>query len=287
MNLFEGLEKFGLQAQNVGSLFEEEKKVVTNADGSKEAVEEIPTEDAFLIEKGVRCAVCDKGFKAKMIKNGRVKRLESDQDLRPRFQYIDTNKYDVLSCPNCGYTAVSRYFDHLSSVQMKLIKEQVCANYKATGEEEPAVFDYDYAIGRYKLALYTTMVKKGKTSEKAYTCLKIAWLFRGKAESLDKEAPDYEATLKACKEQEEMFYQQAYEGFMKAVSSEMFPMCGMDQNTVDYLLAYMSAHFKRYDVASKCISNILGSPSAQNKTKERARDLKDQIVAEIKRSKQM
>ena len=272
MNLFEGLEKFGLQAQNVGSLFEEEKKVVTNADGSKEAVEEIPTEDAFLIEKGVRCAVCDKGFKAKMIKNGRVKRLESDQDLRPRFQYIDTNKYDVLSCPNCGYTAVSRYFDHLSSVQMKLIKEQVCANYKATGEEEPAVFDYDYAIGRYKLALYTTMVKKGK---------------RGKAESLDKEAPDYEATLKACKEQEEMFYQQAYEGFMKAVSSEMFPMCGMDQNTVDYLLAYMSAHFKRYDVASKCISNILGSPSAQNKTKERARDLKDQIVAEIKRSKQM
>ena len=41
MNLFEGLEKFGLQAQNVGSLFEEEKKVVTNADGSKETVEEI------------------------------------------------------------------------------------------------------------------------------------------------------------------------------------------------------------------------------------------------------
>jgi len=63
-------------------------------------------------------------------------------------------------------------------------------------------------------------------------------------------------------------------------------MCGMDQNTVDYLLAYMSAHFKRYDVASKCISNILGSPSAQSKTKERARDLKEQIVAEIKKSKQ-
>jgi len=49
----------------------------------------------------------------------------------------------------------------------------------------------------------------------------------------------------------------------------------------------MSAHFKRYDVASKCISNILGSPSAQSKTKERARDLKEQIVAEIKKSKQM
>ncbi|MBQ8279188.1 MAG: DUF2225 domain-containing protein [Roseburia sp.] len=285
MNLFEGLEKFGLQAQNVGSLFEEEKKTTTNADGSTGTVEEIPTEDAFLLEKGIRCAVCDKGFKAKMIKNGRVKRLEPDLDLRPRFQYIDTIKYDVTSCPNCGYTAMNRYFDHLSSVQLKLIKEQICANFKPSGEEEPAVFDYDYAIGRYKLALYTTMVKKGKTSEKAYTCLKIAWLFRGKAETLDSKDPANEAALKECKAQEEMFYQQAYEGFMKAVSSEMFPMCGMDQNTVDYLLAYMSAHFKRYDVASKCIANILQSPSAQNKTKERARDLKEKIIAEIKASK--
>ena len=40
-------------------------------------------------------------------------------------------------------------------------------------------------------------------------------------------------------------YQQAYEGFMKAMSTEMFPMCGMDQCTVDYLLAAMAYHFKK------------------------------------------
>ena len=285
MNLFEGLEKFGLKAQNVGGLFEEEKKTGAGS-ASGEAVEEIPTEDTFLLEKGVRCTVCDKGFKAKMIKSGRIKRLESDPDLRPRYQYIDTIKYDVLSCPNCGYTAINRYFDHLPSVQIKLIKEQVCANFKPTGEAEPATYDYDTAIGRYKLALYTTMVKKGKTSEKAYSCLKIAWLYRGKAETLDQADAAYEATLKACKEQEEMFYRQAYEGFMKAVSAEMFPICGMDQNTMDYLLAYMAAHFKDYAVASKCIANILQSQSAQNKIKERARDLKERVVAEIKATKQ-
>lgn len=49
---------------------------------------------------------------------------------------------------------------------------------------------------------------------------------------------------KEAKEQEEAFYQQAYEGFMKAMSTEMFPMCGMDQCTVDYLLAAMAYHFK-------------------------------------------
>lgn len=285
MNLFEGLEQFGLKAQEMNNLFEDEKKIVKSADGNKETSEEIPTEDSFLLEKGIRCAVCDKGFKTKMIKNGRIKRLEPDADLRPRFQYIDTLKYDVSSCPNCGYTAMNRYFDHISSAQIKLVKEQICANFTPTGKEEPAVYDYDTAIGRYKLALYTTMVKKGKTSEKAYTCLKIAWLYRGKAETLDAKEPANAAAIKECKTQEEMFYAQAYEGFMKAVSSEMFPMCGMDQNTVDYILAYMSTHFKRYDVASKCIANILQSPSAQNKTKERARDLKEKIIAEIKKGK--
>ena len=285
MNLFEGLEQFGLKAQEMNNLFEDEKKIVKSADGNKEASEEIPTEDSFLLEKGIRCAVCDKGFKTKMIKNGRIKRLEPDADLRPRFQYIDTLKYDVSSCPNCGYTAMNRYFDHISSAQIKLIKEQICANFTPTGKEEPAVYDYDTAIGRYKLALYTTMVKKGKTSEKAYTCLKIAWLYRGKAETLDAKDPSNAVAIKECKTQEEMFYAQAYEGFMKAVSSEMFPMCGMNQNTVDYILAYMSTHFKRYDVASKCIANILQSPSAQNKTKERARDLKEKIIAEIKKGK--
>ena len=40
-------------------------------------------------------------------------------------------------------------------------------------------YSYEKAIERYKLALYNTLVKKGKNSEKAYECLKISWLYRG------------------------------------------------------------------------------------------------------------
>ncbi len=283
MNLFEGLEKFGLKSAGTVNLFEEEKKTV-EASEQNTAKEEIPTEESFLLEKSIRCAACDKVFKTKVIKNGRVKRLEPDMDLRPRFQYIDTLKYDVASCPYCGYTAMNRYFEHLSSAQTKLIKENISANFKAAGAE-PAVYDYDYAINKYKLALFNTVVKKGKTSEKAYTCLKISWLYRGKLEEMDAKDPAFEKARKECKEQEEEFYSQAYEGFMKAVSTEMFPICGMDQTTLDYLLAAMSKHFKRYDMASKCIARIMGSASASKKMKDRAYDLKEQIVQEIKDAK--
>ena len=283
MNLFSGLEKFGIKAEDTANIFAEEKKEVVNEKGAQ--VGEIPQESSFLLDKAVRCTVCDKVFKTKIV-NSRVKRLESDLDLRPRHEYIDTLKYNVKSCPHCGYTAVSRYFEHLSSGQIRLVKEQVCANFKGDGSIEPKVLDYDEAIERYKLALFCAMAKKGKTSEKAYTCLNLAWLLRGKCETLDPKDPKQEQERKACKEQEEAFYAQAFEGFTKAVASENYPMCGMDECTMDYLMATMAYHFKKYDVASKCIARIQQSAAASKEMKDRAYDLKETIVNEIKKSKQ-
>ncbi len=283
MNLLSGLEKFGLKAEDTTNLFEEEKKTVATEDGTKKA--RTPDESSFLLDKAIRCTVCDKVFKTKMV-NSRVKRLEPDLDLRPRYEYIDTLKYNTKSCPYCGYTAVNRYFEHLSSMQIKLVKEQICENFKGSDDIEPKLLNYDEAIERYKLALFCSIAKKAKTSEKAYTCLNIAWLFRGKYESLDPKDPALEQERKECKEQEEAFYAQAFEGLNKAVSTENYPICGMDECTMDYLLATMAYHFRKYDVASKCIARIQQSPVASKKMKDRAYDLKEKIVNEIKKSKQ-
>lgn len=282
MNLLSGLEKFGLKADGTTNIFEEEKKVVVSEDGVKKDV--VIDESSFLLDKAIRCTVCDKVFKTKMV-NSRVKRLEPDLDLRPRYEHIDTLKYNTKSCPYCGYTAVNRYFEHLSSMQIKQVKEQVCANFKGSDDVEAKLLSYDEAIERYKLALFCSIAKKAKTSEKAYTCLNLAWLFRGKYESLDPKDPALEQERKECKEQEEAFYAQAFEGLNKAMSTENYPICGMDECTLDYLLATMAYHFKKYDVASKCIARILQSVAASKKMKDRAYDLKEKIVDDIKKNK--
>ena len=50
MNLFKGLEKFGLKTEGTENLFEEEKR--TNASTEQgEAKEEIPSEESFLLDK--------------------------------------------------------------------------------------------------------------------------------------------------------------------------------------------------------------------------------------------
>lgn len=157
MNLLSGLEKFGLDQMDTDHLFEEEKSD-TPARKAPEPVpkkESVHSETEFLLDKSIRCPVCDNVFRTRMVKTGRVKRMEPDFDLRPRFQYIDTNKYDVSSCPQCGYTAMNRYFTHLSTGQVKMIEEGVCHKFKGQKQpkEEPMEpYSYEKAIERYKLA---------------------------------------------------------------------------------------------------------------------------------------
>ena len=305
MNLLSGLEKFGLNSKDMKDIFsedtqekkaKEQKKEVAKEEAPKPKKEE-PKETDFLLQKAIRCPVCDKVFKTLLVKNGRIKRKESDRDLRPRFMYIDTLKYDIASCPYCGYTAMNRYFEHMSTTQVKLIKEGVCMKFKPTSEisDEIKEIDYDEAIERYKLALYNAMVKKGKISEKAYTCLKISWLYRAQIETLEAELEKDECTpdrkvsidkqLDIARTEEIAFYNQAYEGFEKAISSEMYPIAGMDQNTLDFLIAVMAFNLKKYEVASRGVSRLLTSTSASSRIKDKAFDLKEEIINAIRNGK--
>lgn len=285
-DLLSGMEKYGFKDVNLDSIFEDDKPK-TVARTAEEKTVEAPKEEDFLLDKGVRCPICDTVFKSRMVKSGRARRLESDRDLRPKFEYIDTIKYDVSSCPKCGYTAINRYFPHLSSAQMKLIREEVCTKFKPEkGMADKLSYTYDEAIERYKLALINTIAKKGKASEKAYECLKISWLYRGKKEEIQaansNPSEEVKAEILKCEQTETAFYTQALDGFLKAMTSESYPMCGMEQNTVDFLIANMAFNLKRYDLASKFVSALLVSKTTSKTIKDKALTLKEEIISEIK-----
>ncbi len=287
-NLLSGLEKLGLDVSGMDNLFGETKKeVVVNESG--ESIVAPPKEQEFLLDKGMRCPMCDKTFLQKKVKSARARRLGADPDLRPRYEAVDPTKYDVNSCPFCGYTSIDRFWagENLTSIQRKALKEGVCdklTKYIYEAPPLPETYTYDEAIERYKLALYNAVVKNAKASEKAYTCLKISWLLRGKAEELEAVEEKDEAAIAAVREEENKFYSQAYEGLNKAISSENTPICGMDQNTLEFLLAQMAYKMGKMQEASRMISNILVSKTAGTSIKNKARDLKDEIIASIKAS---
>ncbi len=67
-----------------------------------------------------------------------------------------------------------------------------------------------------------------------------------------------------------------------ATSTENYPMCGMEQSTVDFLIAYMAFKLGKLDVASRFVSGILTSQNANRKMKDKALDLKNEIIQLIK-----
>lgn len=274
--LLSGLEQFGLGNLENMDLYEKPKKKE-----EAEAEAHVVQEQDFLFDKTFTCPICDKEFKARTVKIGKAKLIGTDPDLRPKYEQVDLLKYDIIMCPSCGYAALSRYFKFLTSPQAKRIKETISKNFKPTTETKET-YTYDEALERYKLTLANAIVKMAKSSEKAYICLKTAWLLRGKAESLDPAEADYEAKKKQIEEEENEFLRNALDGFLAARQAESFPMCGMDEATVDYVISVTAMRFEQYDVASKLVAGIITSPGTNPRMKDKARDLKEEIVKLIK-----
>ncbi len=278
-SIFSGLESMGLKNLADVKIYEEPEK----EDKKKPEVHKDPvvTESDYVFDKRMQCPVCDKEFYNKTVKTGKPRLIGSDSDLRPKYVGIDSVKYDAIVCPNCGYAALSRFFSYMTSAQSKLIIENVSKTFKGLPQSGD-VYTYDEAINRYKLALYNTIVKRGKNSEKAYTCLKIAWLFRGMKENIEDSNPKAPAMRIACDAGEKEMLANAFDGFMASRSKEDFPVCGMDEPTLDYLLADLATRLGKYEIASKFASDIIVSRIANAKLKERARDLRDSIKDKIK-----
>ena len=276
--ILSGLARFGLGKLENMEVYEEPKKTEQGAEGK--AGSAVVQEQDYLFDKSCTCPICDKEFKTRTVKAGKAKLAGSDLDLRPRYEQIDMLKYDIIMCPYCGYTALSRFFKFITAPQAKNIRKTIASNFEPQ-KETKEVFTYDEALERYKLALANAIVKQAKASERAYICLKTAWLLRGKAEHLDKNLQDYEEQKRQCEEEENEFLHNALDGFITARQSESFPMCGMDEPTVDYLIAATAVRFEQYDVASRMVAGILQS-AANPRTKDKARDLKEMIVTKIK-----
>ncbi|MDD3173842.1 MAG: DUF2225 domain-containing protein [Herbinix sp.] len=273
-NLFSGLEAFGLGNLSGMDVYEEKGK--ENSKNQDENAKPSFSEEDTIFDKTFTCPVCDKEFKSKTVKSGKVKLLALDTDLRPIYEKMDPLKYDAIVCPNCGFGALNRFFKYVTATQASLIKKNISAAFRGI-KDTASIFDYDDAIGRHKLALVNAIVKKSKTSERAYTCLKTAWVIRGKSEHLPKNLPDYSEQIVELEKEELDFITKAYVGFEEAFTKEGFPMCGMDEVTITLLMAELARKTGKYDEANRWISKVLISRDANERIKQKARDIKDLI----------
>jgi len=280
MGLLDGLGNLGLGHIDSSKIYE--KKEDSKKSGATEVkkIEKPFDENEMIFDKSCTCPVCDKQFTYRAVRTGKARLLGLDDDLRPRYDKFDPLKYDVILCPYCGYGALTKFFESITSGQAKLIKKEISG--KVRSVKNSGILSYDDALARHQLALASAMVKRGKDSEKAYVCLKMAWILRGKIETYPEDAPDYDDVIEMCRMDEEEALSRAFEGFVSARQSESFPIAGMDESTLDYLIAELAFKFKKLDIASKLVSQLLVKSSTNSRIKDKCRNLKERIQAEMK-----
>lgn len=280
MGLLSGLGALGLGNLENATLYETNDSKQKGQAKEKEVPPEVKEAD-MLFDKTYTCPVCDQEFKAKTIRAGKIRMLGTDMDLRPKYENIDMMKYETIACPHCGYAALSRYFKYMTSMQLNLIRTNICANYHPH-PMDGEIYTHEEALERYKLTLANAIVKRAKASEKAYICLKTGWLMRGMAEALDQKAPEYAAKKDAYERMEKEYLKNALEGFLAARQTEGFPMCGMDEITMDYLIAILAMECEQYDLSLKVLSTVITSKGVNGRVKERALDARDMLREKMK-----
>lgn len=212
-----------------------------------------------LYNKSHLCPICDNTFTAKAIKVGKNQIVSIDSDLYARYSIVNPLLYDVLLCPHCGYAALNKSFDTLLPKQKEWVREHLAAHAKPHASYE--YITLEEGIYRHKMALLSCITKKSKLGEQSYIALHIAWLYRDLSDTKN----------------EDIFLKRALEGLDKTLSTERFPLFGIDELTLMYMLADISYRLGDPFAAKKYLSTVIVNSSVSPRVKERALDLKEKL----------
>jgi hypothetical protein len=219
---------------------------------------EIRVED-YVYMKKTKCEVCDKEFDAQTIRQGKNPLVDQDSDLRPNYKFVDAVLYDVIHCPRCGYTALSRYFNKITDRQGDDIKKGMMGRH--VDHNYPLELNPQQALERYKMAIIISFMKKAKESEKGLLYLKTAWVYR--------------AINSAANERS--FITQAYNSLLAAYTSESMPIAGMDEAPFTYLLAELARKNGKIDESAGYVVRVLQLASASKELKSKAETIREFI----------
>jgi uncharacterized protein (DUF2225 family) len=256
--IFSGLEYIGFN--NI-----EDIKVYNNDTDTVNEKNEQNNEKSLLYNKEITCPVCDHLFKAATVKSSAYRMVKKDSDFFIRYSLINPYFYDVWVCNSCGYSAMKIDFYTIRSTGIEQVKKSITSKWH--GRMYPEVYDVHIAIERYKLALLNYVVTNAKSSKKAITCIKLAWMYR----LID--TPD-------ANEMEQMFLKEALDGLNDAYYAESFPLYGMDKYSAMYLIGELNRRIGHTENSLVWFSNVITTPNVKQNLKELARDMKDCIREE-------
>lgn len=221
----------------------------------------------WLYLKEMHCPACSRTFLDTYPRYSRLRLDYIEADLKP--SYVAGHipfLYDITVCFNCGYARLTDSFHDMTQGQRERVRREIMPKFHSRAY--PPVLTRDQAEERYKLAHISAQVMGLKASEMAYLMLRTAWFFKVEAEARQVQT-NMEIALGRRVLQ---YYKLAVERFEEAYVGEDFPLRGMSQLTLAYLISLLHYRLKDYDRSHQWLKECYGDGGVHKKENRRIQE---------------
>ncbi len=213
-------------------------------------------EFTFTVQK--TCPIC--GESTRIVKTKSKLMVEkTDEDFCVHYKGFNPYFYKIWFCEHCGFAADEKTFlGTMPSLHKKKIQEFL-AQRKLGMQfvEERAVPD---AVASFKLAIFYAEMTDQPLARRAGLYLELAWIYRADGEQ----------------DKENEMMQRAADLYDTSLMTERYPINGLSDNTVVYLIGAIYFRMQDYEKSTQYLSRIIGDQSIRdndNRLYKRARDL--------------
>lgn len=194
-----------------------------------------------LYSKSFTCPVCDEKFASKKVKTSAIRTVSRDTDFYTQYVGDDPTWYEIIVCPNCGYSAFEAGFQDLSVAQKAMLERTIKPKWKQRnfGEERTLT----EAIETHMLAMICYQVIAAKKSTVGKLCLRLAWLYRSQND-----------------EKEATFMESAVKNLEEAYTNERLDEEKANEINIMYLLGELNRRLGRFSEAARWFGLLIADP---------------------------
>lgn len=221
----------------------------------------------LLYDKQIVCPLCRNKFTTKKVRTRTLKMVKRDDDFCVIYKDINPTYYHIFVCAECGYSSTEGEFSDLSKNDKEILEGSIRSKWKKRHFE--GVRSFEEAEEIYKLAILIGQLLKKTRGYIGSLCLKLAWIYRQENDKREQE-----------------FLQYALDFFEDAYQNERFPVSGLDEVELSYLIGELNRRLGKPQKSIHWFAKALDNPDIkkhrqiQLKARELWRVAREQYHAE-------
>ncbi|MGI6153823.1 MAG: DUF2225 domain-containing protein [Christensenellaceae bacterium] len=152
-----------------GALFLKEHGIYNLPEGTQN--------EELLLPRSFECPMCKTAFKTATVRMSKIVTEKTDPDMRVHYKGVEPMYYDVITCPECCFSALSDMFGEGLKSRREVVMEKISGYDLPKPFSYPVPRDANSVFTSYYLALLCVPAFQNTDLLRARLWMKLSWLY--------------------------------------------------------------------------------------------------------------